>query len=65
MHKLKTLLAPRALSNVAKLGLEGARSERVRLDANLGLLDRSGHGRSDSNVIQFQHDDLVVNIDIS
>ncbi len=64
VQKMKTLLAPRALSNVVKLA-EGAKSERVRLDANLGILDRSGHGRNESNVVKFQHGELNVHIDLS
>jgi len=62
--KMKTLLAPRALANVARLA-EGAKSERVRLDANLGILDRSGHGKDESNVVRFQHGELSVHIDLS
>ena len=64
VQKMKSLLAPRALANVAKLA-EGAKSERVRLDANLGILDRSGHGKDEKNVISFKQDELSVFIDLS
>ena len=64
VQRMKTLLAPRALSNVARLA-EGAQSERVRLDANLGILDRSGHGVRDSDVLHIKQDNIVINIDLS
>jgi hypothetical protein len=64
VQRMKTLLAPRALANVAKMA-ESAKSERVRLDANLGILDRSGHGRADGNVISLQHEDINIVIDLS
>ena len=58
MQKVKTLLAPRALSNVAKLA-NGGKFERVRLDANLGILDRVDHSKDESNVVKFKHGELV------
>ena len=64
VHRMKTLLAPRALSNVAKLA-EEAKSERVRLDANLGILDRSGHGVRDKEIIHMEEDNFVIHIDLS
>jgi hypothetical protein len=64
VQRLKTLLAPRALANVAKMA-EVAKSERVRLDANLGILDRTGHGRADANVISMKHSDVTIHIDLS
>jgi hypothetical protein len=64
VRRMKTLLAPIALANVVRIA-ETAESERVRLDANLGILDRAGHGRSDNNIIAFKHGELTVNIDLS
>lgn len=64
VRRMKTLLAPVALANVVRIA-ETAESERVRLDANLGILDRAGHSRANNDVISFKHDDLVVHIDLS
>jgi hypothetical protein len=61
VDRLKALLAPRALANVAALA-DGAKSERVRLEANLGLLDRAGHGRDSADRLAFRDRDLIVNI---
>ena len=64
VQRMKTLLAPRALSNVARMA-ESAKSERVRLDANLGILDRSGHGKNHKNIMQAQAGDVRIHIDLS
>jgi hypothetical protein len=64
VQRMKTMLAPRALANVALLA-DTAESERIRLDASLGLLDRSGHGKHDSDVIRSEHGNVIVNIDLS
>jgi phage terminase small subunit len=64
VQRMKVLLAPRALANVTRMA-EAAKSERVRLDANLGILDRSGHAREDKNVMQVQHGEISINIDLS
>jgi hypothetical protein len=63
VDRLKALLAPRALANVAALA-DGAKSERVRLEANLGILDRAGHGRESSDRLAFRDRDLIVNINL-
>ena len=61
---LSTLLAPRALANVASMA-DNAVSERVKLDANLGILDRAGHGLKDADVISIQSEELNVYINLS
>ena len=64
LMNVKTMLAPRMSANVANLA-DNAESERIRLDASLGILDRTGHSKGDQNRIEFRHEDLVVHIDLS
>ena len=59
VSRMKTLLAPRALMNVVKLA-DTADSERVQLDANLGILDRTGHGKRDGGVMELRNDAKVI-----
>jgi hypothetical protein len=61
--RAKRLLAPRALANVARLASD-AKSERIQLDASLGILDRSGHDR-ESMVTRIGGGDITVIIDLS
>ena len=63
-EKTKSLCVPRAIANIVSLS-EGAESERVRLDANFGLLDRAGHGRRSSDEFNIRHGELSVTIDLS
>ena len=63
VQRMKKLLAPGALANVAKLAAN-AKSERIRLDANLGLLDRSGHSKSDGALLSVGSKQVSVIIDL-
>lgn len=61
--KVKAIAVPRAIANVIALS-ERAASERVKLDANLGLLDRAGHTRHSPDELNIRHGELSVRIDL-